>query len=87
MLGEEISELLGKAEPIEIGVIYKHFKGDLYEVLMLANHSETNEEVVVYRNLKSKKVYVRPLKMWSEIVTGLNNKYTFRFTRHVVGNC
>ncbi len=86
MLGEEITELLGKAEPIETGVIYKHYKGDLYEVLMIANDSETLEEVVVYKNLHSKKVYVRPAKMWSEIVTGLDNKYTFRFTKFVA-NC
>ena len=37
-------------EPIQPGT-YRHFKGGLYEVLGSARHSETEEEMVVYRPL------------------------------------
>jgi hypothetical protein len=52
---------------IKLNQVYKHFKGDLYLVLELAKHSETLEEFVVYRQLYGEcKVWVRPIKMWSE---------------------
>ncbi|MEF9976209.1 MAG: DUF1653 domain-containing protein [Oscillospiraceae bacterium] len=49
---------------------YKHFKGNEYELLYIAKHSETMEEMVVYRALYGEGgVWVRPLSMWSESVT------------------
>lgn len=48
---------------------YRHFKGNEYEVLFLAKHSETGEELVVYRALYGEKnVWVRPASMWNEKV-------------------
>lgn len=48
---------------------YRHFKGNEYEVIALANHSETLEPMVVYRALYGEGgVWVRPLAMWEEIV-------------------
>ena len=48
---------------------YRHFKGGEYEVLCLAKHSETREEMVVYRALYGEgKVWVRPVSMWNERV-------------------
>lgn len=48
---------------------YRHFKGNKYEVLHLARHSETGEEMVVYRALYGEGgVWVRPAAMWSELV-------------------
>ena len=48
---------------------YRHFKGGEYEVLCLAKHSETEEKMVVYRALYGNgDVWVRPLRMWNEIV-------------------
>lgn len=48
---------------------YRHFKGNEYEVLALAKHSETGEEMVVYRALYGEKaVWVRPAAMWNEQV-------------------
>lgn len=46
---------------------YRHFKGGIYEALFLAKHSETQEEMVVYKNAKGD-VWVRPLSMWVEHV-------------------
>ena len=52
-----------------IGVLYRHFKGDLYTTIGLATHSETQEKLVVYRNCSSQNLYVRPLEMFLEKVT------------------
>ena len=46
---------------------YRHFKGNEYEVLVVAKHSETLEEMVVYRALYGEGgVWVRPAAMWEE---------------------
>lgn len=49
--------------------IYRHYKGELYEVLEVATHSETGEKLVVYRALYGNYgVWVRPLEMFAENV-------------------
>ncbi len=49
--------------------IYRHFKGNEYEVLFPARHSETEEEMVVYRALYGEgSIWVRPAAMWNETV-------------------
>ena len=53
-------------EEIKLGK-YKHFKGNEYEVIALATHSETGERMVVYRALYGEGgVWVRPASMWHE---------------------
>lgn len=48
---------------------YRHYKGNDYEVLGVARHSETEEEVVVYRALYGEGgLWVRPLAMFLETV-------------------
>lgn len=48
---------------------YRHFKGKEYEVLGVARHSETEEELVVYRALYGGfGLWVRPVSMWNEAV-------------------
>ena len=49
---------------------YRHFKGNEYEVLGVARHSETEEELVVYRPLYGEGgLWVHPVSMWNELVT------------------
>ena len=46
---------------------YRHFKGNVYQVLGSATHSETGEAMVVYRALYGEGgLWVRPAVMWSE---------------------
>ena len=48
---------------------YRHFKGNLYEVIGTALHSETLEPMVVYRALYGESgLWVRPAAMWNEII-------------------
>ena len=48
---------------------YRHFKGKEYEVLGVARHSETEDELVVYRALYGGfGLWVRPVSMWNETV-------------------
>ena len=46
------------------GEIYKHFKGNLYEIIAIAKHTETMEDMVVYREVDGEKTYARPLEMF-----------------------
>ena len=59
-------------EPFKYNVLpgrYRHFKGNEYEVLGMARHSETEEEMVVYRALYGERgLWVRPAAMWAEEV-------------------
>lgn len=61
---------------LKIGGIYKHFKGNLYIVLAIAKHSETLEEMVVYKALYGEYgIWVRPLSMFEEDVIRDGVKY------------
>lgn len=55
--------------PTIVRGIYRHYKGNLYEVLDIATHSETEQKMVVYRALYGKfGLWVRPLAMFAENV-------------------
>lgn len=56
--------------------IYRHFKGNLYEVVAVAKHSETLEDMVVYKApYGDGNVWVRPLSMWDEVIERDGNKF------------
>ena len=60
---------------------YRHFKGREYRVIGLARHSETMEELVVYRSLYGEGgLWVRPRSMFDELVPIGGGQYVKRFT-------
>jgi len=63
--------------PIPLG-IYRHYKGNEYEVLGFARHSETLEDMVVYKARGENDLWVRPLSMWGNTVE-INGKTVKRF--------
>lgn len=55
---------------------YRHFKGNMYEVIGIAKNSETLEETVVYRALYGDGgLWVRPASMWNETVVRDGKEY------------
>jgi hypothetical protein len=71
---------------IKPGQIWRHYKGGVYEIVGVAIHSETLEEMVIYKSLydgdKYKKgtIWVRPKLMWFEKVEWKRKKVK-RFTQ------
>lgn len=60
--------------------VYKHFKGNEYLVIDTAKHSETEEEHVIYYPLYGdRKLWIRPLTMFTEIIERDGNSFS-RFT-------
>lgn len=63
---------------------YRHYKGNFYEVVGVARHSETREELVVYKALYDvdengePSLWVRPLSMFTELVV-VNEQSVPRF--------
>lgn len=62
-----------------IGKKYQHYKGGQYEVLTLSKHTETNEDLVIYKSLLFGSVYARPLSMWFEMVKNHKKENVLRF--------
>lgn len=58
--------------------IYRHYKGNDYEVLNTVKHSETEEVLVLYKSVKSDQLWVRPLEMFTEEIV-VENKKVQRF--------
>ena len=60
--------------------IYQHYKGQLYQVLHVATHSETQEKLVVYQCLYGDySIWVRPLDMFTESITLDDDREQERF--------
>ncbi len=60
---------------------YRHYKGNEYEVIGIARHSETLEEMVVYKALYGEgEIWVRPAYMWEEEVC-VDGKAVRRFEK------
>ena len=66
---------------IELGK-YKHYKGNFYEVIGIAKHSETLDELVIYKPLyqSTSEYWVRPISMWDEKVL-VEGKIVVRFQK------
>lgn len=64
---------------VRTGGRYRHYKGNEYTVISIARHSETLEEMVVYRaEYGDGSLWVRPLSMFTESVT-VNGRTVLRF--------
>lgn len=58
--------------------VYRHYKGNLYEVIGIAKHSETEEELVVYRPLYGEYgLWVRPLEMFDGFTDDREKRFTY----------
>lgn len=75
-----------KGAPVAPG-LYRHYKGNLYEVIGVATHSETMEQLVVYRALYGERgLWVRPLRMFDEtIVKDGKSVKRFEYVENQVG--
>lgn len=69
------------------GDIYRHYKGNLYKVLLIAKHTETEEDMIIYRSIDhNKPIWARPLSIWNETVQYKNKKIP-RFKRIAPVQC
>lgn len=68
----------------QVGLIYKHFKGNLYEVLMFSIDTTQGSTMVIYKCLKTGQVFNRPLSEWFNEV--MAEGCVTRFTLYQNGN-
>lgn len=62
---------------LEIG-LYRHYKGREYEVIGIASHSETEEQLVVYRALYGEMgLWVRPLEMFDGVLEDGTKRFAY----------
>ncbi|MBE6862071.1 MAG: DUF1653 domain-containing protein [Ruminococcus sp.] len=54
-----------KETEVVIGAKYRHFKGGEYEIIEVARHSETLEELVIYKSLANGDVWARPKSLFT----------------------
>lgn len=53
---------------IKVGAKYRHFKGAIMEVIAIAKHSETLEDMVIYKHLEDEQIWARPMDMFNSLV-------------------
>jgi hypothetical protein len=64
------------------GERWLHYKGGQYEIVCMCNHTETNEELVIYRSLSFGGWHARPYSEWHDEIPVEGKEYTTnRFIR------
>ena len=53
---------------IEVGKLYRHFKGHIVNVICIAKHTETEENLVIYKHQGSGEIWARPYDMFNSFV-------------------
>lgn len=61
------------------GELWSHYKGGVYEILTVAQHTETEEWLVVYQSMGYTVPHIRPLLMWNETVADRKGALMSRF--------
>lgn len=67
---------------IQVGEVYKHFKGTYHRIIAIAKHSESLEELVIYTHMDTDEVWARPYSSFISLVDKEkypNSKQTYRF--------
>lgn len=82
-MDSDLPPLSDDARSLRIG-LYRHYKGGMYDVLGVARHSETLEELVVYRARKDGSLWLRPLGMFLESME-VDGRTVQRFERTGAG--
>ena len=67
---------------LKIGKKYRHFKGNIYKILNIAIHTESNDKLVIYESDKTGDVWARPYDMFQSEVDhkkypNIEQKYRF----------
>lgn len=78
---KDMIEFVNEKRKVKTNQVYQHFKGGLYIIENVARHSETNEEIVVYRSLKTGDLWARPKSMFMDIKQ-TEEGYTYRFSQY-----
>ena len=65
---EQNLDIIDCMKQIHIDGTYQHYKGNIYQVMATAKHSETLEDLVIYKSVDEEKVWARPLEMFLDNV-------------------
>lgn len=73
---------------LKLGAKYRHFKGNIYQILNIAVHTETEEKLVIYQSVDTGKIWARPLQMFLEEVDHekypeVRQKYRFELVEEI----
>lgn len=54
---------------VEVGKVYRHYKGNEYIVIGIGTHTETNEKMVIYTPINNTDtIWIRPYSKWLETI-------------------